>query len=182
MSYSLGMSRIAYIFFGTPLNPARVNGRTRRQFMKALNEVVDQGYKKLVVSITSEGGFCEDGFIMYHALRHAAELLELQTHALSDCSSMAGVMLMAGDKRTYAPATTVALHAASNSGKVDYTYTGQIRQVYADRAGWDQCTCDDYFTATKLMMPTPSDLVDFKVFTHGTPVHISPILSTYTIN
>lgn len=176
------MSRTAYIFFGTPLKPAKVNSRTKREFMKALNEVVGKGYKKLVVSITSEGGFCEDGFTMYHALRHAADLLELQTHALSDCSSMAGVMLMAGDKRTYAPATTVGLHAASNSGEVDPTYTAQIKQVYADRAGWDQFTCDNYFTVTKLLMPTPGDLVNYKVFTQERPIHVSPTLATYTIN
>jgi hypothetical protein len=150
--------------------------------MKALNEVVDQGFKKLVVSITSEGGFCEDGFIMYHAMRHAADLLELQTHALSDCCSMAAVMLMAGDKRTYAPATTVGFHAASNSGEIDHTYTGQIRQVYADRAGWNDTRCDEFFAVTKLLMPAPGDLVNYKVFNQAAPVHFSPTLATYTIN
>lgn len=129
------MSKTAYIFFGTPLKPARVNARTQRQLVKAVNEVLDQKYSKLVVSITSAGGFCDDGFIMYHALRQAADMIEVQTHAVLDCASMAAVMHLAGDTRTFAPATIFGLHAASGDGEVDPTYNTRIEEVYHDRAG-----------------------------------------------
>jgi ATP-dependent protease ClpP protease subunit len=176
------MSRTAHIFFGTPLKAARVNKRTRLLFMKALNEVIDQGFKKLVVCITSEGGFCEDGFVMYHAMRQAAEQLELHTHAVLDCSSMAAVLHLAGDKRTHAPATMVGLHAASNADGLCVTFTAHIKEVYRDRVGWDEATCKNFFTATKLLLPPPEDLVQHNIFTQSKPIHIPNSLANYTIN
>lgn len=176
------MSKTAYIFFGTPLKPVRVNGRTQRQLVKAVNEVLEQKYTKLVVSITSAGGFCEDGFIMYHALRQAADMIEVQTHAVLDCASMAAVMHLAGDARTYAPATIFGLHAASNDEEVDPTYNTRIEEVYQDRAGWSKSDCKKHFSSTTLTMPTTEELVKLKVFTQTHPVHIPCTLATHTIN
>ena len=176
------MSGTAYIFLGTPLKPTRINQRTQRLFVKALNNVLDQDYAKLVVSITSEGGFCEDGFIMYHALRQVAEAIEVQTHAVMDCTSMAAVLHLAGDNRTFAPATVFGLHAASNEDGIDPTYNTRIGEIYKDRANWSSHMCKKHFSSTTLVMPTTKELVDLKVFTQVNPIHVPFSLVTHTIN
>lgn len=175
------MPNVVHIAFGTPLKPVKVNARSARLFRNALQDAIAKKPKRLIVSFTTSGGFCEDGFPMYHSLLQVAETIELHTHAVMECSSMGALIYLAGDIRTYSPGTVMGIHAASRDEDVCPTYNGLLMEVYKDRVNLSQADCDRMFATTDMTEPTSEELYAMDIYTHLDPSHVIFKDADYTI-
>lgn len=158
----------------------RINEIGVQNTMILLNESMKNGESAAILHIASLGGDVTSGMLLYNFIRMLP--IEIRTHAVSTCHSIAASILLGGTIRTAAPASNFLVHAPRYSegdliGKL--SPNGQlVAQPFSAIAGWSEEDIKARFETDGEFLMTPekavalnviSEVVDLQ-FAHGDEV------------
>jgi ATP-dependent protease ClpP protease subunit len=105
----------------------------------------------IIFCICSGGGDVSSGMYLFNFIRMLS--VDVHTHAMGACGSIAATIFMAGKHRTSSGYSNFSLHAASGGPEgvhlISESATDLLSKPFIDVLGWSSEICKKYFSTMK---------------------------------